>query len=110
METVIYSNGDCNDGSREGWWKTVVVSNMGTKVLKGSAWNTTCNRMEIQAIIEGLKDLQGQQNVIVICDSSYILGTMTEGWDRRKNGDLWFELSSMSRKHRVKYQFGTYES
>lgn len=51
---------------------------------------TTNNRMELQAIITTLCSFKNRVDSITIySDSQYVIGTITKGWKRNKNEDLW---------------------
>lgn len=51
---------------------------------------TTNNRMELTAIIVGLMCIKKSIDSLTICsDSMYCIGTITQGWKRRKNQNLW---------------------
>ena len=75
--------------------------------------HTTNNRMELLAVIEGLKKLKGSEmQVTVYTDSRYVADAVEKkwvfGWERkqfkgRKNADLWKELLEQLGKHTVKF-------
>jgi len=75
--------------------------------------HTTNNRMELLAVIEGLKKLKTTDlKVTVYTDSRYVADAVEKkwvfGWERkqfkdRKNADLWKELLEQIRKHSVKF-------
>jgi ribonuclease HI len=75
--------------------------------------HTTNNRMELRAVIEGLKKLKTTDlKVTVYTDSRYVADAVEKkwvfGWERkqfkdRKNADLWKELLEQIRKHSVKF-------
>jgi ribonuclease HI len=75
--------------------------------------HTTNNRMELLAVIEGLKKLKGSEiQVTVYTDSRYVADAVEKkwvfGWERkqfkdRKNADLWKELLEQLGKHAVKF-------
>jgi len=84
----------------------------------GGAKDTTNNRMEITAALEGLKALKEPCEVTLLSDSQYLLNGLTlwrfawrkRGWTRKpKNGqecpvlnaDLWRELDSFADKHKI---------
>ncbi len=77
--------------------------------------HTTNNRMELLAVIEGLKKLKNPgTSVIVYTDSKYVADAVTKGWVfnwekkgfvNRKNPDLWIEFLKHYRKHKVKFQW-----
>ncbi len=74
---------------------------------------TTNNRMELLAVIEGLKKLKHPgTNVMVFTDSKYVADAVTKGWVfgwekksfvNRKNSDLWIRFLKEFRKHNVKF-------
>ena len=51
--------------------------------------NTTNNRMELMAVIIALQSIKDENEIIVYSDSMYVIGTVTQGWKRKKNLDLW---------------------
>lgn len=77
--------------------------------------HTTNNRMELLAVIEGLKKLKQQpMEVKVFTDSKYVADAFNKkwvfGWEKkdfakRKNEDLWREILREFRKHRVSFHW-----
>ena len=79
--------------------------------------NTTNNIMEITAVIEGLKLLKYECEVKVYSDSAYVVNAFNnhwiEGWIKKnwvnsnkepvKNKELWQELYSLTKTHKVKF-------
>lgn len=64
----------------------------GTKVFEYSKTvkNTTNNKMELGAIILGLRAIKGSiDSLIIVSDSMYYMGCATKGWKRKKNQKLW---------------------
>ncbi len=62
--------------------------------------DTTNNRMELVAVIEGLKVVQrikdkGESLVQIFSDSNLIISTMTQNWKKKKNLDLWKKLDEV---------------
>jgi ribonuclease HI len=84
-------------------------------VVAGSAPHTTNQRMELQAVAEGLAAIPGLRRVHVHSDSAYIVNCFLEGWWQRweKNGwrnsqkkpvanrDLWERILAETRRHDV---------
>lgn len=92
----IYTDGACSGNPGPGGWGCVLVCGEYTKELNGGVAHTTNNRMEITAVIEGLSALKTKAlPVEVVTDSKYVIGTMTEGWKRKVNGDLWKQLDEV---------------
>ncbi|MHB8624578.1 MAG: ribonuclease H family protein [Aggregatilineales bacterium] len=84
-----------------GSWAALLVAHKpdGTtveKALSGTVENTTNNRMELTAVIEGLRALkQTGVCVEIVCDSQYVVCTMTKNWKRKTNHDLWAALDAV---------------
>ena len=86
------------------------------KVLSGAEADTTNNRMELRAAIEGLEALKRPCRVTVHTDSQYVKNGITQwlaGWKRNgwrtagrsavKNVDLWQRLDAAAEPHDVKW-------
>jgi ribonuclease HI len=79
------------------------------KIISGGEKHTTNNRMELLAVIEGLRALKEPCKVTLISDSSYVVRGINEwlgGWVKRnfakvKNPDLWNDYLSVSKIHTV---------
>jgi len=77
--------------------------------------HTTNNRMELLAVIEGLKKLnESPLKVKVYTDSKYVADAFVKnwvfGWEKkefkdRKNTDLWIALLKEYRKHEVSFHW-----
>jgi ribonuclease HI len=75
----------------------------------GSALDTNHNRMEVTALIEGLRALKCPCHVQVFSDSEYTINPLRKDWlgewvrhgwpSRVKNVDLWREMIAVARKH-----------
>ncbi len=116
-DVTIYTDGACSVNPGVGGWAAILMSGSYSKEICGSEPNTTNNRMELQAIIKGLKLLKQPCKVTVYSDSAYsvdaflkgwIYGWMKNGWktsskDDVKNVDLWQELLSLTKKHDVEF-------
>ena len=117
-QVQIFTDGACKGNPGPGGW--VVLLRMGAheKELSGGEADTTNNRMELTAAIEGLKALIEPCSVDLYSDSKYVLDGMTkwvEGWQRRgwvnaskkpvRNADLWHELIDISAQHQVEWHW-----
>lgn len=91
-----------------GWAAILRFGNVEREICGGETY-TTNNRMELLAVIEGLRALKESCEVEVISDSSYVvkgINEWLEGWIKRdfkkvKNPDLWAEYLSVSKGHNV---------
>ena len=93
------------------------------KRLSGGFRHTTNNRMEMRAVIEGLKTLPKAHKVIVTTDSQYVRNGITkwiaqwkrQGWKKKTRGasgtlevlnrDLWEQLDSLAARHTVDWKW-----
>jgi ribonuclease HI len=92
----IYTDGACSGNPGIGGWAFVIPSLKAEN--SGYFLNTTNNRMEITAVIEALDYLARETSyskIEIITDSQYVVNTMTLGWQRKKNLDLWNELDEL---------------
>lgn len=113
----IFADGACSGNPGPGGWGTILRCNGTEKELSGGASDTTNNRMEITAVLEGLRALKYACSVTVTTDSQYVYNSVTKGWAEgwRKNGwvkkdkkpalnaDLWEELLNEIAKHEVNF-------
>jgi len=118
MKTVeLYTDGACSGNPGPGGWAAILCWNEHEKVLSGGERETTNNRMELTAVIRGLKALKEPCAVTVYSDSRYIIDAMTAGWAVRwrkngwkrsdsaqvKNPDLWERLLSLTDTHCIQW-------
>ncbi len=92
----IYTDGACSGNPGIGGWAFVIPSLKAEN--SGYFLDTTNNRMEITAVIEALDYLARETSyskIEIITDSQYVVNTMTLGWRRKKNLDLWKELDEL---------------
>lgn len=101
----IYTDGACKGNPGPGGWGAVILEDGGKKMLQGGERETTNNRMEMTAVIEGLRYLPEQEEVTIYSDSQYVINTMTKNWKRNKNQDLWAKMDAEVGSRRVKWQW-----
>jgi len=105
---VIYTDGACKGNPGPGGWGVYLKSEGFEKELWGGERETTNNRMELTAVIEGLAALKRPCKVSLYLDSQYVRQGITEwihGWKRKgwvtaakqpvKNADLWRKLDGL---------------
>ena len=107
---TIFSDGACSGNPGPGGWAARLLYDDGRiNELGGHAADTTNNRMELQAAIEGLKAAGEGVAITMVTDSEYLRKGITEwihSWKRRGwrtaakkpvlNQDLWRELDTLS--------------
>ena len=101
----IYTDGACSGNPGPGGWGAIVIIDGQQTVLKGGLGETTNNRMEMMAVIEGLRYLPSKSIVTIHTDSTYITNTMTKGWRRKANLDLWQEIDDLVDKQSVTWKW-----
>src|SRR6266851_2793662 len=90
---VAYADGSCIGNPGPGGWGVLILEPDGSeRELSGGDPSTTNNRMEITGVIEALRAVAPGVEVTVRSDSQYVVKTMTLGWKRRENVDLWRQL------------------
>ena len=120
-EVVLYTDGACSGNPGPGGWAFVMRHLPSGKELErsGGAENTTNNRMELQAVVEGLSTLKRSTTVLIVSDSAYVLNGLSSwikswkrnGWKRKegskmvevKNVDLWKRLDELVAEHEVEF-------
>jgi ribonuclease HI len=103
---VAYADGSCIGNPGPGGWGVVLLSSEGSRLeFSGAAASTTNNRMEITAAIEALRRLPPGVDVTIRTDSQYIVNTMTLGWKRRENLDLWQILDGEVAQRKVRWEW-----
>ena len=104
---TIYTDGSCMGNPGPGGWAAVINDNGVKRSLYGKEDNTTNNRMEILAAIKGLQAVPAGSEVMVFSDSQYVVNTMTRGWKRNANRDLWAKLDAVAGQRKVYLAVGT---
>ena len=117
MKSVqLITDGACIGNPGPGGWAAILRYDNHKKELYGSAPNTTNNRMELMAAVEGLRALKEPCEVEVTTDSEYLKNGIStwitkwkgNGWMTSKkkpvlNQDLWKELDELVSRHKVKW-------
>ena len=102
---AIYTDGACSGNPGPGGWAALIVSDGRIEKIHGGEDRTTNNRMEMLAAIEGLEAVPPSSTVTVFSDSRLLVNTMTLGWKRNKNRDLWERLDEAAAARRVRWQW-----
>ena len=111
----LYTDGACSGNPGPGGWGAILRFGAHEKELSGGEANTTNNRMELTAVIEGLRALKEPCSVRLTTDSRYVADGIGKGWAEnwRKNGwrkadkkpalnpDLWEQLLLLCATHEL---------
>jgi ribonuclease HI len=117
-QVEIFTDGGCRGNPGIGGWGVLLRFGEAEKTLKGAEDNTTNNRMELTAVIEGLKALTRPSTVKITTDSQYVKNGITKwihAWKGNnwrtsakkpvKNQDLWQELDKLCQGHQVEFHW-----
>ncbi|MGB0458721.1 MAG: ribonuclease HI [Porticoccaceae bacterium] len=119
MKTVeIFTDGACRGNPGPGGWGALLRYGDNERTLCGGEHETTNNRMELMAVIQGLSALQRACEVTVTSDSTYVLKGIQEwmpNWKKRgwktaskkpvKNVDLWQQLDQLVELHTIDWRW-----
>jgi ribonuclease HI len=110
----LYTDGACSGNPGPGGFAAILLFEGKEKIVSGGELDTTNNRMELIAVIEGLSSLNEPCEVELYTDSKYVQQAITLGWIedwekrgwKRKTGPLlnprlWQRLNELLKKHRV---------
>ena len=115
----MWTDGACSGNPGNGGWGVLIKLVDGNQIkLSGHEQFTTNNRMEMLAVIEGLKYLKNYSSVIIHTDSKYVLEGITNwitNWKQNnwkssnkkdvKNKDLWIELDALVNKFKIEWKW-----
>ena len=114
----MFTDGACRGNPGPGGWGVLLRYRGVERELYGGEADTTNNRMELRAAIEGLRALREPCTVALTTDSSYVrngITTWLEGWKKQgwktagripvKNVDLWQALDEQNQRHRVSWHW-----
>jgi len=117
-EVILYTDGGCSGNPGPGGWAYILRHPKSGKEAEksGCERETTNNRMEMMAVIEGLRALKYPSSVVIVTDSKYVGQGITEwmpkwksrGWKLPgnkpvKNLELWQELDRLAAIHKIKF-------
>ena len=109
----LYTDGACSGNPGPGGWGAILRWQGHEKELSGGERQTTNNRMELTAVLEGLRALREPCAVTIYSDSKYFIDAVQKGWvygwkkrgwvkaDKKPalNADLWELLLEQLQRH-----------
>ena len=115
---AIFTDGACRGNPGPGGWAALLRHKEEEKMISGAVEESTNNRMELTAAIEGLEQLKRPMVVVLTTDSQYVKDGITkwiEGWKAKgwitsqrkpvKNVDLWKRLDQVVAIHTVEWKW-----
>lgn len=114
---IMYTDGACSGNPGPGGWGTLLIWNGKERELSGGEAQTTNNRMEMKAVIEGLKAIKEPCTVKIHSDSALIINAFNQSWIKNwlkrgwkksnkkpvENRDLWEEMLKVMAPHKVEW-------
>jgi len=114
-----WTDGACSGNPGPGGWAALLRSGSREKEISGGEGLTTNNRMEMLAVLGGLRALKRGCRVVVHTDSRYVMDAFTKGWLARwqsngwrradkepvKNREIWEELVVEVARHEVEWRW-----
>ncbi len=114
----IFTDGACKGNPGIGGWGVLIKYSKISNELKGFQSQTTNNRMELIAVIEGLKSIKEDAKIEIITDSKYVKNGINQwivnwknnGWKTAakkpvKNKDLWQELDELVQNYSIEWKW-----
>jgi len=112
----LITDGACLGNPGPGGWAVILRYGLQKRELVGAEPQTTNNRMELTAAVQGLAALREPSEVEIVTDSSYLKNGITEwlprwkrnGWKTAgkqavKNQDLWMQLDEQVQRHTTRW-------
>lgn len=112
---MLYTDGACSGNPGPGGWAALIIDGDVEREVSGAERQTTNQRMELTAAIEGLAAIPGARRVLLHTDSAYVMNCFRDRWWERweragwmganrkpvANRDLWERLIAETRRHDV---------
>lgn len=113
----IYTDGACSGNPGPGGWGAILIHGGKEREISGFELNTTNQRMELRAAIEGLGALKYACMVKLYSDSAYLINAFHQNWLKKwlsngwqnsqkkpvENRDLWEEILRLNQIHQVEW-------
>ena len=114
----MHTDGACRGNPGPGGWGVVLKTGEQRKTLNGYVADSTNNRMELTAVIEGLRALKRPCQIELVTDSKYVMQGINDwmaNWKRNgwktaarkpvKNIDLWQQLDTEAERHAIEWRW-----
>jgi len=114
-KVTLYTDGSCIGNPGPGGYAYILIYNELKKEFSGFEDETTNNRMELSAVINGLNQIKEPCEVTIYTDSAYVLNAFEQKWIENwqlkgwrtankkdvLNKDLWLKLLDALERHVV---------
>ncbi len=114
---TLVTDGACSGNPGPGGWAALLRYKDNEKLITGGDPETTNNRMELLAIVEGLRAIKEPAEVNIVSDSKYVIDAFEKGWLENwmrtgwktsankpvKNKELWLDLHREVQRHKISW-------
>lgn len=117
-QVEIYTDGACIGNPGPGGWGAIIINENGERKISGNSSSSTNNRMELEAVIQSLKEIEKGSIITIYTDSQYVQKGITEWifkWKKNswktsakkpvKNSDLWILLDQLNEIHEISWKW-----
>ena len=114
----IYTDGACSGNPGAGGWGVVIINKTDIEKFCGYEKDTTNNRMELMAAIQGIAKQEIGSIITLYTDSKYVKDGITSwvmNWKKNnwitsakkpvKNKDLWQKLDLLCENHQITWKW-----
>lgn len=91
-DVIIFTDGSASNLDGSGGYAALLIAGEREKIVSGSAYNTTNQRMELMAVIQGLAALKRRRRwkVKVYSDSAYVVNGFRQEWVIKWRANGWY--------------------
>lgn len=109
----MYTDGSSLGNPGASGWCALLEYNGNYEQISGGERYSTNGRMELKAVVEGLKILKESCKIIIhsdskyVCDSieKYLQNWLNKGFKDVKHPDLWIEYNELAQQHEIEVQW-----
>lgn len=102
---ILYTDGSCLKNPGCGGWAFILIEEDREIHMSDSEKSTTNNKMELQAVIEGLRFIKRNGRCKIYSDSMYVINCAIGKWKRKANQDLWKEYDEVSFDKKLEFEW-----
>ena len=103
---LLFTDGSClKNPNGPGGWAFILISDEDEIHISDYDECTTNNKMELKAVIEGLKIIKEKEECKIFSDSLYVINCATGKWKRKLNLEMWKEYDKVSNNKIISFEW-----
>lgn len=103
---LLFTDGSClQNPNGPGGWAFILISDEDEIHISDNDKCTTNNKMELKAVIEGLKIIREKEECKIFSDSLYVINCATGKWKRKLNLEMWKEYDEVSNNKIISFEW-----